>query len=131
MIDLLIWETGNGGDLLQRGNDIVPVTGYENTPYLALFGGSSWWGNYLVPENQFLSRTEEVLRNTTLTSAGRIAIENALGLDLAFLKEIEGTTYSCSVTIAGVNKLSIEITINGKVFSYNWNPDEMYLTYIV
>lgn len=131
MIDLLIWETGNGGDLLQRGNDIVSVSGYENAPYLAMFGGSSWWGNYLVPDNQFLSRTEEVLRNTVLNSAGRIAVENAIGQDLAFLRDIAGTTFSYTVTIAGVNRVSIEITINGRVFSYLWNPDQMFLTYQV
>jgi hypothetical protein len=43
MTDILIFETGNGGDMMLRNNDIVTVEGYENQPYLAMFGGNGSW----------------------------------------------------------------------------------------
>jgi len=131
--DLLLYETGGGGDLLLRGSDLVAVTGYENAPYLAMFGSrKSWWGNKLIPaDRQFASRTEEALHTYPLTSAGRVRIEEAIDADLEFLKKIPGTTFSRTVSVVDANKLSIEININGKQFSYVWNPDEMFLTYQV
>jgi hypothetical protein len=130
MTDLLIYETGGGGDLLQRGNDLVSVNGYENSTYLSMFGGGSWWGNFLTP-NKFLSKTERVLLVTPLTSAGRITIENAVNDDIDFLKKIPDTKYTSLVTIGGPDRLEILITINGKQFNYLWNPDKMFLTYVV
>lgn len=129
MTDLLIYETGMGGDLLLRGNDLVGVAGYENAPYLAMFGGSDWCGNFLIPNNPFNSQTETVLRNVNLNSAGRVAVEEAIKADLSFLNDIPGTKWSVSTTIAGNNRLEINISINGKQFNYVWNPDTMFLTY--
>lgn len=131
MTDILIYESGNGGDILLRGEDLVKVNGYENAPYLAMFGGSDWWGNYLIPDKPFNAKTENVLKSTPLTSNGRILIENAIREDLTFLNNIVGTTATWKVAIAQANRVSIEVTINGQVFNYMWNPDELYLTYIV
>jgi hypothetical protein len=128
--DILIYETGQGGDLLLRANDLVTITGYENTPYLAMFGGADWSGND-ISDTPFSSKTETVLRNATLTSAGRIDIENAIKADLSFLDEIPGTTWSQQVTVAGVNRVDIVININGVPFNYSWNPDTFFLTYQV
>jgi hypothetical protein len=92
--DLAILESLDGGELQQVGNDLAIVTGNENQPYLAMFGGnadkSQWWGNNLIfpdlPNRQFNSLTEYALNNTPLTSAGRATIENAIKKDLLFLK---------------------------------------------
>jgi hypothetical protein len=131
MNDILLYETGNGGDVVIRGNEIVTVEGIENMPYLSMFGGKSWWGNYLIPDSPFLCVTEELLNNTALNSAGRMAIEKAVKQDLAFLDDIDGTTYSVDVSILQPKKVSIYITINGKKFELQWNPDTLFLTYIV
>ena len=40
MADLLIIETDNGGDLVLRNNDLVSIEGFENMPYLGMFGGN-------------------------------------------------------------------------------------------
>lgn len=128
--DVLIYETGNGGDLILRGNDLATITGYENSPYLALFGGVDWWANYLT-DNKFECKTEQVLSEVALTSSGRKKIEEAVLSDLSYLNDIEGTEYSVSVTLGGVNRVSIEITINGVLFIMKWSPDELYINYQV
>ena len=131
--DILIYETGSGGDFLLRGNGLATVSGYENSPYLSMFGGNDWWGNAYIPDGNslFSAQTEDVLNTTPLTSAGRVKIENAIKADLAYLDDITGTTYTVSTSIANANRLDIVITINGKVFNYQWNPDSLYLNYIV
>ena len=127
--DILIYETGNGGDLLLRGNDMASVTGLENSPYLALFGGSDWWCNYLT-DNKFVSLTENTLLDVALTSSGRKRIEDAILTDLAYLNNVDAE-YSASVTIAGANRVSMEISINGDLFMMQWSPDELFINYQV
>lgn len=129
--DVLIYESGGGGEILIRGNDVATVSGYENAPYLALFGGGDWWGNHLCPGNEFLAKTEAILKITPLTSSGRIAIENAIKSDLSFLSNIPGTTWNVSTAVVSPSRLDMVITINGKEFNYLWNPDLMFLKYQV
>lgn len=131
MADLLIYETGNGGDLKLKGNDLAVVDGVENMPYLALFGGNvegEWWGNELLmpnkPDRHFVSETERTLNTVALTSAGRIKVEQAVLNDLAFLKKaVPGTTVTASVSIAGVDKLVIQVNISGEQITFVWNPE--------
>jgi phage gp46-like protein len=138
MLDLLLIETGNGGDLVLRGNDLVVTTGMENQPYLSQFGGPAadeedWWANDLLlaeePTTQFRSETEKALR-TVLTSASRIQIEQAAKGDIDFLKTaFPGTEISCTASIVADDRLEMLITINGQQFFYEWNPDSSFLTY--
>jgi len=39
-MDVLIIETLNGGDIVKRGNDVTTAAGWENMPYIAMFGGN-------------------------------------------------------------------------------------------
>jgi hypothetical protein len=80
MIDLLLRETGNGGDLLLTGKDLEVVTGYENMPYIAMFGGGDWWANDLItePTQRMQSQTEAALLSNALTSSGRLNIIRAI-----------------------------------------------------
>lgn len=130
MTDLLIYESGNGGELLLRGNDLAGVNGYENAGYLAQFGGAEWWGNYMT-DQPYNSQTEIALQTNALSSAGRLAIEQAIKADLEFLKDISGTTATVQTSIAGVNRLDSLININGKQFYLQYNPDSMFLKYSV
>jgi len=114
-MDLLVIEdSGNGGDLVKKPKDLSWIQGFENMPYLAMFGGNteasttnkrleteqdfSWWGNALFFPNdqgvQFNSNTERALVNTPLTSAGARLIEQAVKADLLFMKDF------CQVAIA-------------------------------
>ena len=135
MADISIIETGAGGDMRLLGNDLLLVDGYENMLYLAMFGGSDWWGNSLITgdaSTQFKSQTEAVLNQVVLNSAGRIKVEAAIKADLAFIEaKITGSKLTVSTTIAADNRLDININISGKNFYYQWNPDGGYLTYKV
>ena len=80
-MDLRVIETKNGGDLVSKKRDLSVIEGFENMPYLALFGGCTeqstpllrvkseqafdWWGNNLFFPNdqskQLNSITERIL----------------------------------------------------------------------
>lgn len=129
MTDVMIIETGNGGDLVANGNDLAMVQSFENMPYLAMFGGNvesstpikriateqanDYWANSLLFTNdtskQFNSLTEKTLNTTTLNSAGRIDIENAVKADLDFMKEF--AELSVNVQILSDDVVKINITI--------------------
>jgi len=133
-MDILLIETGSGGDAVLRGNDLVTVEGLENQPYLAMFGDDgSWWGNIFLqdkPDAQLLSLTEAALNKYALTSGGRLKIEEAINLDLEFLKDaIPGTEIHIQTQIAGANRLDIRIDIDGQTFGMQWNPDSGFLSY--
>lgn len=128
MYDLAIIETGNGGDLQLSGNDFAYVTGIENMPYLASFGGNpgyvtkskidteqsfDFWGNYLFhhdkPELQFNSLVEQKLKEIVLNSQGRIDIENTFKKDLSFLSKY--ATIEVLAQIVSDDHLRISIKI--------------------
>lgn len=128
MFDLAIIETGNGGDLQLRGNDLAVVNSIENMPYLSMYGGNSgyptkntvteiqsfdWWGNTLLipnnPNNQFNSLTENILNTITLNSSGRIQIENAIKGDLKFMQDF--AVVNVVVTILATDKIFVQLTI--------------------
>jgi len=135
-MDLELIETGNGGDLRIVGNDLAVVNGYENMPYLAMFGGSEFWGNDLLfnegTDFKFSSTTEKVLQSVALNSAGRIEIEAAILADLAFIKKnVPDTKIVVSTSIVTPDRLDIAINIDGQAFYFEWNPSTAYLNYRV
>lgn len=121
--DLVILESGNGGDLTLLGNDLAVCKGIETNVYLRMFGGNvqantvfprpdedeSYWLNSLslsqLPAAQFNSLTERTLKNTELTSVGRGIIENAIK------KDMEGLASSVSVSIVSTDKINVTLKI--------------------
>jgi phage gp46-like protein len=102
--DIEIFETGGGGDLNLKAEDIATIKGLTNQVYLALFGGQyeqvtgedleqldqrgDWWGNNLLnAEFQFNSTFERRLNEVVLNSSGLIDLENSAKEDLQFLRE--------------------------------------------
>lgn len=126
--DLQILETGNGGDFNYLGGDLKVVSGIENMPYLGMYGGNleavtdpktltdqaaDWWGNWFMisqPSIQFNSLTEKTINTVSLTSSGRVLIENAVKSDLKFLSDL-GCTVSVEVEIAAIDRINIRIKI--------------------
>lgn len=127
-MDLLLIETLNGGDLFKKGNDLLLIPGWQNMPYLAMFGGNTeavtkervqgeeaqdWWGNNLLMRGnssiQFNSFTEKALKNTPLTSAGRVIIQKSVEKDLDFMKAF--AVIKVEVLIVGPNKIKININV--------------------
>ncbi len=143
-MDLLLIETLNGGDLYKKGNDLLLIPGWQNMPYLAMFGGNveaitkervqgeedfSWWGNNLLMQGdasiQFNSLTEKALKETPLTSAGRVIIQKAVERDLDFMKAF--AVIKVEILITGPNRVQININVlqpagKGKKISDQYKP---------
>lgn len=125
--DLAILETGNGGDLSLKGNDLAVVSGFQNMPYLGMFGGNveqsttnikvadskDFWANDLLMKSdqstQFNSTVEKTINSTALTSQGRITIENAIKNDLKFLAP--QALIKVTVTIVSTDRINVNIQI--------------------
>lgn len=149
-MDLELLETGNGGDLNKKGNDLVVVFGFENMPYLGMFGGNKeavtkpriesqqsfdYWGNNLLmpnePSIQFNSLTEKTLETVALNSAGRLLIEEAIKTDLAFMSPFAEITVT--TTIISTDHLRIGIglkqpdNLQEKQYIYIWDATSLTL----
>jgi hypothetical protein len=147
MIDLLVIETKNGGDIVFKGNDFVTTQTFYNDPYFGIYGGNpaqnttgnreenepqfDWWGNLLIWENDpqvwINSRLENLLNNIALTSQSRLLIQRTVESDLEFMREF--ADLEINVTFPNVDKVQIEIklfqpdTLNDSVFVF------LYLIY--
>lgn len=127
--DILLYESGNGGEWLILNNDVSLVENLFQQAYICLFGGNieastrgnelpseirqDYWANSLLfsqrKEKQFNSETERIINETPLNSSGRIAIERAVQEDLKFMKNI--ADISINVIILSSSKLMIEIRL--------------------
>lgn len=126
-IDLKIIETGNGGDLVNVGNDLAVTSTIGGMIYLCLFGGNlkestdqnnikiqsfDWWGNSFMknePSQQMNSLTERTLNEIVLTSGGANIIVNAVKQDLKALSKY--ITFDVKVKLPAINAVQIEITV--------------------
>jgi len=146
-MDLLVIETGNGGDIVLNGNDLVTINGFENMPYIGMFGGNveqsttqnqtiiageqqfDWWGNSLLMFNnpiiQYNSTLERILKTISITSSARETIKRAVMEDLRFFQSIGRLTVDVSIT--GIDRIHILIRIQQpnnvtlNEFLYIWN----------
>src|SRR6478736_9054272 len=143
-MDLELVENLNGGDFVKKTNDLSVIHGFENMPYIALFGGNvkastqpqmandeqdfSWWGNAIISEDpslQFNSQTERILQQIALNNYGRIRIEEAVKKDLEFMQPFANVTVE--VSILGNDRVLIAIRIvrpnnlQQKEFIYIWD----------
>lgn len=133
-MDVALIETGNGGDIQIKDNDVLLYHKGENNIYLGLFGGNveqvtpsvrvpgeqdhSYWGNTLFfsdePSQQLNSEVEKAFKDIPLTSAGRVSIENIINHNLLFLKPLGEV--KVSVKVVDTDKIDIFLkwfTLNG------------------
>lgn len=128
-MDIELKETFDGGDFVMKRNDVSVIMGFENMPYLAMFGGNpgfntpfrrqknqqayDYWANTLLANNnasiQFNSYTEHSLNTTPLNSNGRLLIEQAVKKDVQFMRPF--AKVGVSVTIIGVDRIVIGIRV--------------------
>lgn len=144
-MDLKLIESNDGGDLVKLTNDLAVIFGFENVPYLAMFGGNvkqstpvirdlsqqafDWWGNNLFTPNdsrvQFNSETERALLTNSLTSAGRIAIENAVKFDLQVMSDYVNVDVQTEITAPDRLEMSIILkkpdNLQSVTFVYIWD----------
>lgn len=130
--DVLLFESGDGGEMAVLSGDLELTETLYQQVYLALFGGNveqntrtdflfteerfDWWGNSLffgeVQSKQFNSNTERVLRNVALNSVGRLSVISAVEQDLQYLSDL--LDLSVDVEFFGVNKIRIIVKFNRK-----------------
>ena len=150
-MDIQLIETGDGGDFVLKGNDLVVIDGFQNMPYLGMFGGNieqntkkfneseerfDWWANDLFMQNdseiQFNSYVERLLKDIVLNSSSRIKIQTAVKSDLLFMNKF--STVDVSVSITSASRIEIEIKIiklnslESQEFSYIWDSTKLELT---
>lgn len=140
MVDVLIYETGNGGDVKLVGNDLAMTDSLANQVYLAHFGGNveasttgeeiageerfDWWGNKFFeeePEAMMNSELERALEKNSLGSAGRANIERRAKEDIDFLSAL--SEVSSVVYLVGVDRVEIIDSIQEieTVYKYLWD----------
>lgn len=128
MRDLLIYETGDGGDLRVLNNDLALTTSLFNQVYLCLFGGNveastkgnelnnekrfDWWGNSLLELN-FNSETEHTINNVTLNASGRLKILQAVKNDLKPIELV--ANYNVNVYLESSYRFKIVINLTEKL----------------
>ena len=151
MGDLKMVETGDGGDYVFNGKDLVFIEGFQNMPYLGLFGGNvesstkdfleneqrfDWWANDLLMPNQSViqmnSLTERLLNTTALTSSTRLQIEQAVKTDMDFLRAFSSIEIETSITANDRIEILVKIqelgTQESTEFVYIWDSTEQELT---
>ncbi len=130
--DILLYETGQGGDFSITDDDLLMGESLYQQIFLALFGGNieastkvnylpteerfDYWGNGLVWKDQktkqFNSETERTIQNNALNSQGRLNIIQAVDTDLAYLKSM--LDYTIDVQIMGRDNLRIIVSFTQK-----------------
>lgn len=128
--DILLYETGSGGDFLIKNKDLALVESLFQQCYLAMFGGNieantignelpnqvrnDYWANSLFfperQEKQFNSVTEKTLNETALDSRGRFKILNAVDVDLKYLKSI--ANIQTDVIILSSQRVQINVILS-------------------
>jgi len=112
MTDVLIYESGNGGELQLLADDLATIDGLTNQVYIALFGGgdSVWFGNDTDGINLNQNATfEKTLQEVALNTNGLRTLENAAKADLSFF---ENATVEASLISAKKLQLSVSISEN-------------------
>lgn len=154
MSDLKIVETGDGGDAVLKGNDLLIIEGFQNMPYLGLFGGNlnestdgakppdeqafDWWGNHLLmpnnPSLQFNSSLEKLLLNIVLSSEGRVEIISKTIEDLKFMNDFAVIEVDAVVIEVDRIEINIKITEPGNLesneFTYIWDSTNSELSLV-
>lgn len=149
--DILLHETGNGGDMEIISNDLALTEQLYQQVYLCLFGGNveastlgneipseirmDWWGNSALlsqtKAKQYNSQTEKALNENTLDSQGRVNIARAVEADLSYFKGI--ADISINVVILSYNKVVINIKLDkpgtqqGKALQIIWDSAKQEL----
>jgi hypothetical protein len=151
-IDILLVESGNGGEFLitKDQKDIETIQGYQNMIYLGLFGGNveqstktyavgeqrfDWWGNSLLqqfPNAQMNSRTERLLRESAFTSQTRLEIQQAVIEDLRFMQAF--SDLEVFVSFPEIDKVEIRVNVTkpdgelSATYAFLWDATQQELT---
>jgi len=105
--DLEIYESGNGGELVLKADDLRLQLGFSNQIYLALFGtATDFWAAETLP---FLPDFFQTLQTTVLNTAGLGIVEDAAKAQLKFMEDFSTIEVNCSMPAIG--RLIIAVTV--------------------
>ena len=126
-MDVLIFNTLDGGELKVQDSAIFLTGGFETAVYLSLFGGQlrdngseatdkfTWWGNRL-DNNElndvYISRTQFILEGEPFTLSNINNIREAMEQDLQWMiDERIMSSIDVDIFIDSVNSLKITIDL--------------------
>lgn len=132
MTDVLLYQTNDGGDITVTNGVAALSGGLETCVYLCLFGGNedddgsqdspnNWWGNIgeIDPIRHYRSLTQYLLRSIPFSTGNLLRIKDAVVKDLSgFLSEGVASSVDVRVTIPGLNKIRISVTILNETFNF-------------
>lgn len=126
MTDVALRMLPDGGEIECAAGQITLDDGVESAVALSLFGGNeddsgdqgddakSWWGNVgeSLPERQYRSETQSLLRSIPATSSNLLRIENAITNDLKWMTDTKlASLVSAEASIPALNAVKMIITI--------------------
>lgn len=127
MLNFTLFESGNGGQMVLRNNEILQTRSLATLAYLLMFGGNreaitqkdnqpgelkfDWWGNDPDQNSKTWvnSTTEQLLYGIEISSASLFRIQSAVEKDVKTLEQYGKV--SVEVTFPAINKIQITITI--------------------
>lgn len=137
--DVLLFQGNDNGDIIVEDGLVRMSGGLETAVYLSLFGGQeqddgresnplNWWGNLgEVPERQYRSETQYLLRSLVAIPANLRRLEDAARRDLAWMLS---TGAALEIVIGAsmpeLNRVRLTININGDItleFVENWRAE--------
>jgi hypothetical protein len=121
-MDLSIFETGNGGDIIKTSNNLETTEALFNQIYLAWFGGNLNDDFWLI-ESESNGNLETLLNNVALTPQGLKDIQVQAKNDLLFLED----EVNISIAVEGLDRLKIIAEINQKTFTFVWDATKSEL----
>lgn len=125
MTDIRLTHTRDGGEVEIVNGRVTMDDGPATAVYLSLFGGNErdgggeatralqWWGNLLKEDSArgARSETQHLLRSIPAITANLRRIEDAVVRDLAWLTDELGAAVKAEVTIPGLNRIRIRVSI--------------------
>lgn len=124
--DVVLYQSLDDGEIEVVGGVVTMDGGLQTAVYLSLFGGNfkddglannefGWWGNTLetTASRKLVSETQNLLQGIPSTANNRLRIDQAVRRDLQWmLTEKVANEIDVAVTIPGLNKIKIVVTIN-------------------
>ena len=131
--DPLIYDSGDGGDILITGGQPTMSSGLENAVYLSTQVEPNWWGNDIDPANPGAVGSLNLIpltRRAKLTPGLLNDIEAAAAADLAWMLSdgvAKAVTPSASMLSASSVGLSVDIEEpDGDVTTVRWKLNWAY-----
>jgi|SRR6478736_680130 len=137
-MDVLIFQTPDGGEIIAENGQITLTEGLDVAAYLSCFGGNSddsglsaddskqFWANFdeSDPDKRYRSELQHALKTLPLIPANLTRFEDAAVKDLSWMQESVADSVAARATMPGVDKVQVDIAvvINGEKTLFSLKP---------